>query len=644
MINMDSMNLLIILCGRLPKGKQYEAVKTYMAHHQGLILLSINNFVKNNILQKRFMENPEMQSVRILLEERMPENVILTKEKKEKPKKVIYNDDEVYTERVYTKLNEKLPISNVISNSNYTIIMNNKGEGVSKYKDIIINRFKQTEDFSQGIFFYVKNINAKRIWTINYANYLAKPDKYVVKFTGDKNLITRLDGSIESKEEVCISPNEPVELRNVSFTNFGNEDEILEVTSFLEPVISSKEQDYAHLAFNNLFLTFDFIADDGTIIVKRKERNKDKNDMYLAVNFYSQDETVGDIEFEIDKEKFNGRGNLGLPKLVETSSPFTSKIKLVIDPIVAIKRTLKIKPGDTKNLYLIITVSDNKETCLKQVEKFRNEENIKRTFMLSRAKVEAENRYFGLKGKQIDVYQRLLSYLLFNYPISKVRNKISKNDKLYLSNLWKYGISGDLPILLVKISNINDINGLIDIIKAYDYYRRKNINIDLIILNEEESSYENYTKDIIQKTLLDLGVFYMQNQRGGIFVLNNLNNNEVKFLEAMCRICINCHEGNLTAQLNDLEEEYLDSIKQAGKEPKKQMIINLLEENVKNNEVLNMQNLKYFNEYGGFSLNGKEYIIKINKNNRLPNVWSHIIANERFGSLVTDSYRRLYME
>ena len=74
------------------------------------------------------------------------------------------------------------------------------------------------------------------------------------------------------------------------------------------------------------------------------------------------------------------------------------------------------------------------------------------------------------------------------------------------------------------------------------------------------------------------------------------------------------------------------------------MIINLLEENVKNNEVLNMQNLKYFNEYGGFSLNGKEYIIKINKNNRLPNVWSHIIANERFGSLVTDSYRRLYME
>ena len=148
--------------GRLEKNKKYEPVKTYMAHHQGLILISINNLVKDKIIQKRFMQNPEMQSISILLEERMPENVIITKEKKEKIQKIKYTADEVYTERIYQKVNEKLPISNVISNDNYTIVMNQKGEGYSKYKDILINRYKKTSDIAQGIFFFIKNIKTKK--------------------------------------------------------------------------------------------------------------------------------------------------------------------------------------------------------------------------------------------------------------------------------------------------------------------------------------------------------------------------------------------------------------------------------------------------------------------------------------------------
>ena len=236
--------------GRLEKNKKYEPVKTYMAHHQGLILISINNLVKDKIIQKRFMQNPEMQSISILLEERMPENVIITKEKKEKIQKIKYTADEVYTERIYQKVNEKLPISNVISNDNYTIVMNQKGEGYSKYKDILINRYKKTSDIAQGIFFFIKNIKTKKIWTGNYQAYLNIPDKYQIKFTQDKDKITRLDGSIETKEEVCISPKEPVEIRKLELKNYGNEEEILEITSYLEPVISNEEQDYSHLAFN----------------------------------------------------------------------------------------------------------------------------------------------------------------------------------------------------------------------------------------------------------------------------------------------------------------------------------------------------------------------------------------------------------
>ena len=620
---------------RLEKGKKSHPVKTYMAHHQGLILLSINNLVKDKIIQKRFMQNPEMQSIAILLEERMPENVIITKEKKEKVEKIKYEIEEVYTERVQQKVNEKLPISNVISNNNYTIVMGDKGNGYSKYKDILVNRYKKTEDMVQGIFFFIKNVKTKRIWTSNYTNYLSKPDKYQIKFTQDKDKIIRLDGSIETSTKVCIAPNESVELRSIELKNYGIEEELLEISSFLEPVLSSKEQDYSHMAFNNLFLTYEYIENTGTILVKRTARDNNKSDMFLAVNLYSQDETIGDLEFEIDKEKFNGRGNLGLPTLVKNSRPFTNKIRLTIDPIVALKRTIKIAPNDKKTMHLIISVNEDKEKALEQLEKFRNEENIKRTFELSKARVEAENRYLGLTGKEIEVYQKMLSYLIFDNPISKLKIDTNMDEKYSVYDLWKYGISGDLPILLIKIGNINDVKVVEDALKAYEYYRLKNIYIDLVIINEEESSYENYVKDEIEKILFNKDIAFMQNQNAGIFILNNLSKEEIKFLEVRANLTLDSHLGNIKLQIKDLEDEYLENLKTASYETNKQIVIN--DEQDKERENINMQELKYYNEYGGFSADGKEYLIKVNKENRLPNVWSHVIANPKFGTLVTES-------
>ena len=389
------------------------------------------------------------------------------------------------------------------------------------------------------------------------------------------------------------------------------------------------------MAFNNLFLTYEYIGDTGTILVKRTARDANKRDMFLAVNLYSQDETIGDLEFEIDKEKFNGRGNLGLPVLVKNSSPFTNKVRLTIDPIVALKRTIKIAPNDTKTMHLIITVNEDKEKALEQIEKFRNEENIKRTFELSRARVEAENRYLGLTGKEIEVYQRMLSYLIFAGPISKFKIETNMNEKYSVYDLWKYGISGDIPILLIKVGNINDITVVEDVIKAYEYYRLKNIYIDLVIINEEESSYENYVKDEIEKILFNRDIAFMQNQNAGIFILNNLTKEEIKFLEVRANLALDSHLGNIKLQIKDLEDEYLESLKTASYEPSDKIVIN--DEQTKEKEFINMQELKYYNEYGGFSLDGKEYLIKVNKENRSPNVWSHVIANSKFGTLVTES-------
>ena len=289
---------------RVEKGKKASIVKTYMAHHQGLILLSINNLFNNNVLQKRFIKNPEIASINILLQERMPESAIITKENKEKIEKLKYKDYEDYSEEVYKKIDNKIIRGNVISNENYSIAINQYGEGISKYKDFYINRFKRTEDYPQGIFFDIKNIKSKKIWSSHYNKEFSKVGKYQIMFTPDKIKQEIISDNIKTKIETIIAPEEPVEIRTVTLENLGNEEEILEITSYFEPVISKKDQDYAHPAFNNLFLIYSIDEETNSLIIKRKKREQNQQELFLGVNLSTNSEVIGDLEYEIDKEKF----------------------------------------------------------------------------------------------------------------------------------------------------------------------------------------------------------------------------------------------------------------------------------------------------------------------------------------------------
>lgn len=616
---------------RLRKNETKAIVKTYMAHHQGLILLSINNLMNNNIVQKRFVQNPEIEAVDILLQERMPENIIITKEEKEKVEKIKYIDYENSTQREITKINTKLNNVNVIGNDKYTIIMDQKGNGYSKYNNILINRYKYTDDEEQGIFFFFKNIKTKRIWTSNYMNYLSKADKYVMCFTPDMNKITRQDGNIETITKISVAPTEPVEIRRIELVNHGIEDETIEITSFLEPLISEKEQDYAHRAFNKLFLEYEIIED--TILIRRKSRDKSKSDMFLAVNLYAENEIIGETEFEVDKEKFYGREAIGLPKTVESSIPLGRNIGLTTEPIVAIKNTVKIKANEKVAFNLIMCVSESKEKVIELINKFTNSETIKRNIELAKVKVEAESRYLNIKGKEIDLCQKILGYLIFPNPLKRIINKNKKVISAYVSELWKYGISGDLPILLVKVKDISDIEILKQVINVYEYLRVKNINIDLVIVDEEQHSYENYTREGIINIILNKNMGYLQNIRSGIFVLNNLSKEEIQVLEFRANLVLDVSLGKIERQLTDLEEEYIETIKQIGDEK----IPQIAEEPEQIRKKLEDEQLKYCNEYGGFSLDGKEYNIRINKDNKLPTVWSHVLANEKFGTVVTEN-------
>ncbi len=620
---------------RVEKGKTSSVVKTYMAHHQGLILLSINNLFNNKILVQRFLKNPEMQAISVLLQEKMPEKGVITKETKEKVEKLKYKDYEDYIKLTFNKIDRRLITGNVIASDDYVVVMNQKGEGLSKYKNIYINRYKRTEDYSQGIFFVMKNIKTKKIWSSNYL--FNNKNNYQISFMPDKCEQEIIEGNIKTKIETTVCSNEPVELRRVKLENIGNEEEIIEITSYFEPILSKKEDDYAHPVFNKLFLITKYDEETKSLIIKRKKRQKEEKEIYLAVNLSTNSETIGDLEYEINESRFVGRGNFGIPKMIENSIPLSKKTGLVTEPIIALKKTLKIKPEETVYVDLILSVGEEEKKVKENLNKYLIFENVKNEFQLSKARVEAENRYLGVKGKETVIYQKILSYIIFGSPLKSEKLKKLTLGEYKQSDLWKYGISGDLPIILVKLQDVNDSYIVKEVLKAYEFFRIKKIETEIVILDEEKHSYENYVREEIENQILNKHMAYLKNIRAGIFLLskNEIDKKDISLLELVAEVIIDSRKGGLENNIRDLEEEYLEKT-----EAFNQKENNVIYEEEKDEDIdilKNNEKLKYYNEYGGFSEDGKEYLIRVNKENRLPTVWSNILANEKFGTVITEN-------
>lgn len=609
---------------RLPTGKTKAVVETYMAHHQALILLSINNLINNNILQERFMKNPEIKAIDILLQERMPKDMLITKDKKEKTKKIKYTGFDNYVESVYTKLDEVLRKANVIANEDYMICVNDKGEGFSKYKDILVNKYKETKDISQGIFFYIKNVKNNSVWKTSYDYKDENKSKYEVIFSEDKAQITKERDNIEAKTAIIVAETPGVEIRSIKLKNNSNKEEMIEVTSFFEPVLSRMEDDIAHPAFNNLFLKYS-LSEDGDILIKRNKRGSTE-EMHLGCNLFIENGESSELEYEIDLSKVD--------KMIKNGIPFTKELGLVTDPCVALKRAIKLKENEEITLNLIISVSESEEEVIKNLKYYRVQENVKREFNIARAKAEEEARYLSLNSKELVTFQRLLPYVIFQNPMKSVYLSDMLKKTYKQSDFWKYGISGDLPIMLVLIKSINDIYIVKEMLKAHEYFRIKGIKTDLIILDYEKNVYEQYVKEQIIQEILNMQIGYLQNISGGIYLLNKNEIEDEDLFKFRANIIISANKGSLYDAIKDMEDEYKSKLKNIGNERRN---LNSTQEFETIRPNIDFDKLKYYNSIGGFTEDGKEYVMKINKQQNTPLPWSNVLANKNFGTVVTSN-------
>ena len=462
------------------------------------------------------------------------------------------------------------------------------------------------------------------MWKTNFDYRDENKGKYEVIFAEDKAKLIKAKDNIETEISIITAENPGVEIRSIKIKNNSNKEEILEITSIFEPVLSKMEDDISHPAFNNLFLKYSML-ENGDLIVKRNKRGN-TNEIYLGTNLFVENEENGELEYEIDSNKAY--------KMIENGVPFSKELGLVTDPCVALKRKVKIKENEEITLNLIISVSEDLQQVEENLKYYKIQENVNREFNISRAKAEEEARYLSLSSKDLNTFQALVPYVVFQNPMKSVYLSNLPKIEYKQSDFWKYGISGDLPIMIVLTKTLNDVYLVKEILKAHEYLRIKGINTDLVILDYEKNVYEQYVKEQIIQEILNMQIGYLQNISGGIFLLNKNEIEDEDLFKMKANIIINASKSNIYEAIKEMEEEYKTKVKNPGEEKRSDIKIPDFEQ-IKPN--IDFSKLKYFNGIGGFTEDEKEYIIKMNKEQAPPMSWSNILSNKKFGTVVTSN-------
>ncbi|MDD4035743.1 MAG: glucoamylase family protein, partial [Bacilli bacterium] len=601
-------------------------VKNYYAHHQGMILASLTNYLKDNIIREYFHTDKGIQSMEMLLKEKVQIKAYIDL-KVAKYKRYQYKKETTENDvREFEELTN-IPEVGLLSNGFYSTIINDRGIGFSKYKNLQINRYREIPDEDCGIFVYIRNLANNKVWSNTYAPIATKPNKYKVIMASDRIKYIREDEGIVTTTEIMVVKDHNAEVRKITFNNKTNKAVELEVTSYGEVIMARNEEDIAHRAFNSMTITSEVEEKTSSLIFSRNSRTKDYTTYFVATRMFLDGEDNYPFEFETSREHFISRNNnVSNPDVILNKKPLSNSFGATLDPIMSIRKTIKIQPKSTESVYLLVGFGKSKEQVMEIVANYNDELSVSRAFNVTTVFNNMRINYANLKASEMRLYSRMLKYISQRLPDTIERSLLLKDNKLTRESLWKFGVSGDWPIILVEIDKIEDLGFIKQILQAYEFYKSRAIYIDIVIINYEIPKKEKIVLDYVGREVYRINTLnYLENTPGNVYIISeeDMTNNEKSLLYLVSRLSFKASGSeSLEEQLNRLEEAT--------------PVINELEEikPINNLKIELPKEIDFYNGYGGFVNQGKEYLIN---NNDTPAPWINVLANPTFGSIISNN-------
>ncbi|HEY6905722.1 MAG TPA: glucoamylase family protein, partial [Candidatus Acidoferrales bacterium] len=447
---------------RLPEGEQVAVVRTYMAHHQGMSIVALDNVVDSGVMRHNFHSQPIVQASELLLQERTPRDVLVTMPRAEEVSSGPYVRELLpATARRFKNPQCAPPRTTLLSNGRYVVMLTASGSGYSRWKDIAITRWR--EDVTRdcwGTYFYLRDEYTAGVWSAGYQPTAAEPDFCEAIFHEDHAEFMRRDRSITTSVEVMVSSEDDAELRCVSISNGGIRARDIQVTSFAEIALATQAADAAHPAFSNLFVETEFVSELGALLATRRKRSDNETPVWAAhLLVVDGGETVGDLQYETDRVRFIGRARtLRNPVSIMDGRPLSNTVGSVLDPIMSLRRTVRIPPGRTVHLTFATIVGSTREAVLDVADKYRDAKTVDRTRTLAWTQSQVQLRHLGIGAEEAHLFQRLANAVLYSDRSLRPPPDVLSRTTIEKHALWSQGISGDLPIVMARIEDAEDVD------------------------------------------------------------------------------------------------------------------------------------------------------------------------------------------
>jgi cyclic beta-1,2-glucan synthetase len=667
---------------RLPRGQSNTIIRSFMTHHQGMGFLSLAYLLLERPMQKRFESDPMLQSTIQLLHERVPKARATYSNATELTDiRTTANDQEIQL-RVLKQPNPRTPEIQLLSNGRYHVMMTSAGGSYSRWNDIAVTRWREdsTRD-NWGSFCYIRDIEKDHFWSTTFQPTLTEPDSYEVIFSEGRAEFRRSDNNFKLHTEIVVSPEDDIELRRTHITNRSRYPRTIEITSYAEVVMAPAAADAMHPAFSNLFIQTEIVEPHCAILCTRRPRSQEEKNPWMFHLMTVHGTQINEVSYETDRMKFIGRGHtVAAPQAMLERGALSNSQGSVLDPIVAIRYQITLDAEQTVSLDMVTGITDSRASCLELIDKYQDCHLADRVIELSWTHSQVMLRQLDANEADAQLYARLANSVVYVNPMLRAEAGVLIRNHRGQSALWSHAISGDLPIVLVQIKSQENIELVRQLVKAHAYWRSKGLAVDLAIWNEEHNGYRQELQEQIIGLISSVTGAHAIDKPGGIFVriYDQISDEDRLLFQSVARAILSDSRGTLSEQVNrrDLIKERRNQIpskiyplkvqsnRTEQTEERRSFFpfnhsstdelvstpelaenrvpllspVNTVPKEIKSTgKKLPKQELILGNGIGGFTKDGREYIITTTSDQVTPAPWVNILANPQFGTVISES-------
>ncbi|MHB8745230.1 MAG: GH36-type glycosyl hydrolase domain-containing protein [Gammaproteobacteria bacterium] len=617
---------------RLPETRQAAVVHAYMAHHQGMSLVALANVLHHGVMRHRFHREPVIKAAELLLQERPPRTVIVAGPRAEQTQIEQVQEPVAPALRRFGSPHQSIPATHLLANGQYAVMLTAAGSGYSVFSDIAITRWREDATCDcWGSYLFLRDTGSGQVWSAGYQPTGVEPDSYEALFLEDRARITRSDGALSTSLEVIVSAEDSAEIRRLSITNAGLHERQIEVTSYAEIVLAPLAADIAHPAFSNLFVQTEYVSEVRGLIAARRPRTATAPRVWAAHVIAAGADAVGAIEYETDRMRFLGRGHsIRNPLAVQDGRPLSNTVGPVLDPIFSLRARVRVEAGATVHLVFVTLTAPSREAVIALADKYHDPATFERASTVAWSQAQVHLHHIGVSAAEAHLFQSLANRILYWDPLMRPNADVFKRNTLNAKALWRHCISGDRPIVLLHIDDIEEREIVRQLLRAHEYWRNKRLSVDLVIVNEKKTSYAQELQGMLENLVRASQTLPAQEAaQGGIFVLRAdlLSTEEAELLRCAAHVTLTAKQGNLAEQ-----------VLRMGRGSSRAAPLPRPSSGRGGEDGVPMPTgLEFFNGLGGFGAEGREYVTVLGPRQRTPAPWLNIIANPGFGFQVSES-------